>query len=201
MPHPPRLISHDNQTLTIAEWAKRTRIPVNTIRSRIDKQGWSVAETLSTPIVAKFNPRRAKSIPAPRPCPPLKIHQSSGQAYCRWRAHSQEHWRYFGDAGSKEAAEGYRRFQMEWAARGAAPPPQGGQLFVCELAERYLEHVDRYYVKDGNPLRSGRGCSEGITCLPTQSSSRESRTDDVAGADSAGLAAGFIKPAAKPARH
>ncbi|HYH65210.1 MAG TPA: site-specific integrase, partial [Urbifossiella sp.] len=149
--YPPRSISHDGETLTLAEWAKRTGIPVGTIRSRIDQQGWSVADALGTPVKAKFNPRRAEPIAPPKPCPPLKAHASSGQAYCRWMVHGKEHWRYFGEAGTKAAAEAYRRFQMEWAARGSPPPPAGDTMFVCELAEQYLAHVDHYYRKDGKP--------------------------------------------------
>jgi integrase len=151
MPIPPRSITHDGLTLTLAEWAKRTGIPAETIRSRLDKQGWPTRKALTTPTKSKFNPRRPKPLDAPRSCPPLKRHKRTGQAYCRWSLGGREHWRYFGDAGTPEAAAAYRRFQMEWAARGAPPPPAGDSLFVCELAEQYLAHVDRYYVKDGKP--------------------------------------------------
>ncbi|MBN9523543.1 site-specific integrase [bacterium] len=150
MPHPPRTLTHDGKTLPIAVWAKRTRIPVNTIRSRIDKQGWSVADALGTPVTTKFSPRRKRAVDAPKPCPPLKTHEKSGQAYCRWWDGGKERWRYFGEAGTRQAADEYRRFQMEWAARGTPPPPGGG-LHVGELVVQYLAHVDHYYVKDGKP--------------------------------------------------
>lgn len=151
MPLPPRILTYDGLTLTLAEWAERTRIPVETLRSRLDKQGWRVEAALTTPVKAKFNPRRAKPTDPPRPCPLLKTHPTTRQAYSRWMAHGKEHWRYFGAAGSEDAAAAYRRFQMEWVARGAPPPPAGDKLFVCELVEQYLAHVDRHYVKEGRP--------------------------------------------------
>lgn len=44
-----RLLSHDGVTMTVAEWAERIGVGSATIRSRIDKHGWSVARALETP--------------------------------------------------------------------------------------------------------------------------------------------------------
>ena len=43
-----RLIAHDGHTLTLAEWAERTGIGLNTIRKRL-KHGWSTADAMTTP--------------------------------------------------------------------------------------------------------------------------------------------------------
>lgn len=45
-----RLLSHEGETLSVVEWAEKTGIPSGTIRSRIDRCGWSVALALSTPV-------------------------------------------------------------------------------------------------------------------------------------------------------
>lgn len=44
-----RLLTHEGETLTVAEWAERTGVGSATIRSRIDRYGWSVSLALTTP--------------------------------------------------------------------------------------------------------------------------------------------------------
>ena len=51
-----RLLTHDGETLCIAEWSERSGIPQETFRSRITKCGWSVARALSEP-VHRHNPK------------------------------------------------------------------------------------------------------------------------------------------------
>eukprot|EP01136_Pigoraptor_vietnamica_P037273 Opistho-1_new@105016 len=157
MPNPARTLTHRGLTLTIHEWAKRTGIPAGTIRSRIDKQGYSVADALSKPHTPKFDPRRKKSAPGPRPCPELRVHPTTGRAYCRWSSRGRDRWAYFGPAGTDAAHAAYRRFAAEWHARGEPPPAAGEVLHVCELVERYLDHVDAHYVK-GDRQTSERHC-------------------------------------------
>lgn len=164
MPNPPRMLTHDGITLSMAAWAKRTSIPAGTIRSRIDQQGYTVAEALRTPTAAKFDPRKRAASPAPRPCPELKTHPTTGRAYCRWSARGKDHWRYFGEGGTAASHAAYRRFAAEWMARGEPPPPEGEQLFVCELVERYLDHVDTHYVK-GDRFTSERYCQQAAVAV------------------------------------
>ncbi len=45
-----RHLTHDGVTITLAEWAERTGINVETIASRIKRGGWSVADALTTPV-------------------------------------------------------------------------------------------------------------------------------------------------------
>jgi integrase len=147
MPTPPRTITFDGLTLTLGEWADRTGIPAETIRSRLDKQRMPTAKALTAPVAKKYDPRKAVPVNVPRPCPPMKRHPC-GQAYCRWSAAGKNHWRYFGPYGSDRAAAAYRRFQLEWAT-GDGAGPVGGAVSIAELAVRYLKFVDNYYVKDG----------------------------------------------------
>lgn len=150
MPDPaPRRLTHGGKTLTLQEWAKLTGLNPETIRSRIDQQGYSVAKAITTPARAKFDPRKRVQAPAPRPCPKLRRHPN-GQAYARWRAAGRDRFRYFGAHGTEAAAAAYRRFAAEWHAGPAAAGPDPGEvLTVAELVLRYLAHVDAHYVKDG----------------------------------------------------
>lgn len=149
MPMPPRVITARGETRTLNEWAKLTGIPAETIRSRIDHQGYAVEDAVTVPSRAKFDPRKPPTTSAPRRCPNMRPH-TSGQARVVWQARGREQVRYLGKWGSKEAAEAYKRFQIEWATCGADDGvPSGAKLEVGDLVERYLEHVDRYYVKEG----------------------------------------------------
>jgi len=46
-----RRLEHQGEALTIREWSDRLSIPQQTIRYRLSR-GWSVAESLSTPVVS-----------------------------------------------------------------------------------------------------------------------------------------------------
>jgi hypothetical protein len=48
-----RLLSHNGETLALAEWCERLGLPRDTIRKRL-VAGWSIAETLETPVRAKL---------------------------------------------------------------------------------------------------------------------------------------------------
>jgi len=44
-----RLLTHLNETMTAAQWARKLNIPGSTIRARIDKYGWSIEDALTYP--------------------------------------------------------------------------------------------------------------------------------------------------------
>lgn len=52
-----RYISHNNETLSLVEWAERLGCKYSTLRMRLEK-GWSVERTLTTPV--EFRRQRAK---------------------------------------------------------------------------------------------------------------------------------------------
>lgn len=149
MPTPPRTLTHDGRTLTLKEWARITGIHRETIRCRLDHLGYSVADALK-PVVEKFRPRKKKTGPVPRPCPKMQPHAASGQACARWRAGGKQLIRYFGPWASEEAARAYQRFAIDWAAGMLGTGRKAGDtVYVAELVAAYLDHVDRYYVKNG----------------------------------------------------
>lgn len=57
--------------------------------------------------------------------------------------------RYLGQWGSDEAAQCYRRFQIEWADGLASVQDAGRGLTVNALCVAYLIHAESYYRKDG----------------------------------------------------
>jgi hypothetical protein len=57
---------------------------------------------------------------------------------------------YLGEHGTQESLEEYRRLVLDWL-RVNQLAPQQRSLAVDELELRYLEHADRYYVKNGEP--------------------------------------------------
>ena len=57
---------------------------------------------------------------------------------------------YLGEHGSQESLDEYRRLALEWLQINQLAPQQRS-LQVDELVLRYLEHADRYYVKNGKP--------------------------------------------------
>jgi hypothetical protein len=42
-------LEFNGERLTVAQWARRLNVPVNTLYSRLKKQGWSIEKTLTTP--------------------------------------------------------------------------------------------------------------------------------------------------------
>lgn len=47
-----RFLKHNGETLSVAEWCERLDLPRNTVDKRL-KAGWSIAESLETPVRAK----------------------------------------------------------------------------------------------------------------------------------------------------
>jgi integrase len=152
MPTPPRTLTHAGETLSLKQWSQRTGIAIQTIRSRLDHLKWDAAKALSTPADTQRARRGPPPVPAPRPCPALRHHKTKNLAYVRWQAAGKDNFAYLGPWGSQEAADAYRRFQIEWASRVIAPEQsRDAAVFICELVADYLVHVGRYYVKDGKP--------------------------------------------------
>ncbi|MBN9521098.1 hypothetical protein J0H58_21695 [bacterium] len=77
MPTPPRYLTHDGLTLSIREWASRLRLDVGTIRSRLDRLGWSIAQALTTPADRRFRKGGRPRKNAPRPVPQLRRHKAT----------------------------------------------------------------------------------------------------------------------------
>ena len=49
-----RLISFNNRTMNVVEWAEETGLCSQTIRGRLDRSGWSIHKTLTTPSRGKY---------------------------------------------------------------------------------------------------------------------------------------------------
>lgn len=148
MPMPARTITADGLTLPIDEWSRRTGVPVETIRCRIDRLGWEPARAVNTPADRRFRAGGRPKSAVPRPCPRLKEHPS-GRAYVVWWESGRRHYRYFGAWGSADAATAYRQFAAEWAAGGSATPTPPGGVGVAGLVGRWLDHCEREYRKNG----------------------------------------------------
>lgn len=88
MPFPARVIEHNGERRTLAEWSEVTGIPVPVIRERIDRLAWSVADALRVPVDRRFSTRGRRSAAVPHPCPELKRH-ATGQAFARWKRHGR----------------------------------------------------------------------------------------------------------------
>ena len=149
----PKILSltHDGHTRSLAEWARVTGIPSAAIWTRLNVLAWPAAKALTTPVATSRRGRGGRpKANVPRPCPECKPH-ASGRAFARWKAHGKTHERYFGEYGTDEAATAYRRFAAEWAAGSyeARPAPPGAGATVAGLVGRWLDHCERYYVKDG----------------------------------------------------
>lgn len=54
------LITFDGVTRTMAEWSEITGIPYHTLKSRINRYGFTIDEALTLPVNAKRNQRRIK---------------------------------------------------------------------------------------------------------------------------------------------
>jgi hypothetical protein len=143
-------ITHDGKTLTLTEWAKLTKIPASTIKSRL-KAGKTVALALTLPVDKRFTRSgRPRNDAGARPCPELKERPTSGLAYCRWHANKKDNWKYFGPWGSAEAKRKYRRFALEWAT-GSAESGPASDTTIGRLVVLWLEHCERTYRKRGKP--------------------------------------------------
>lgn len=139
-------ITHDGKTLSLKQWAELTGIPPATIKSRLAARK-SVADALTTPVDRRFARGGRRKAGAVRPCPELREHPTSGQAYARWHEDKRDRWVYFGAWGTAEAARRYRRFAVEWAAGAVPPAADAGAATVGRLVVRWLEHCARTYRK------------------------------------------------------
>lgn len=162
MPFPARELTHDGLTLPITEWAARRGLPVETIRVRINRLGWSVADALTTPSDKRFRRRGGRPrADVPRPAPQLRD-DGTGRAMVRWRSMGRDHTRYFGRWGTPEAAAAYRRFAAEWATGAydvVSPTATGVSATVADLILGWLEHCSREYRKGGKPTAEV-GCNK-----------------------------------------
>jgi integrase len=140
-------ITHDGVTLSLKQWSEKTGIPPATIKSRLGA-GWPLADALGTPVDRRFARGGRRKAGGQRPCPELKEHPTSGQAYCRWSERGKDTWRYFGAWGSEDAKRLYRRFSVEWAA-GATTGTGVGETTVGRLIVLWLAHCERTYRKRG----------------------------------------------------
>ncbi|HEX4610534.1 MAG TPA: hypothetical protein VH092_20260 [Urbifossiella sp.] len=162
MPQKPTFLTVGAETKTLGEWVALHGVPASTIRSRI-ALGWSLEQAVSVPPDRRFKPRVLKSTDGPRPCPRLRRHKGSGQAFCEWVTKGERHVRYFGVAGSPEATEAYTRFTVEWATRAAHPAPAlppGETAFVCEVVEGWLDYCLRGHDGQGGYKKHGKPTSE-----------------------------------------
>lgn len=82
-----RMISHDGQTRSEADWARILSIPRTTIRSRL-ASGWTPEEALSTPVQSRV--RTEYWISA---CGDIKGHKIDNQVICQ-RGSLQGAWDY-----------------------------------------------------------------------------------------------------------
>ena len=56
-----RLISFNGATLSATEWSTVTGLPASAITNRLDEQGWSVEETLTTPLYSDSHKRMKRA--------------------------------------------------------------------------------------------------------------------------------------------
>lgn len=82
--------------------------------------------------------------------PAYRRHKPTGQAVVTLNGKDF----YLGRWGTKASRAEYDRLIGEWLASGRALPKAACDLTVAELAVRYLEHAQRYYIKNGQPTGS-----------------------------------------------
>jgi integrase len=169
---PPSAITHDGTTDSLRGWSGRTGLPVYVISQRLRVLGWPAAKALTAPISARHRRRggrfRAGEV---RPCPRLKPHKASGQAFCRWRAGGRDRVKYFGRWGEAATQAAYRRFQAEWAA-GTHDAPRPGEAFaVADLLAGWVDYCSREFRK------RGRETSEAANCRTVAAAVREQYGD------------------------
>lgn len=146
---PPRLLTHDGRTQTLAAWAAERGLTATALRQRLSRLGMTVADALARPMQTQRR-RKGGRYPAGtvRPCPPMREHKRGG-AYCRWRSGSRVCERHFGPWASEEARRNYGRFMAEWATGSAQHPADPHGESVSALVARWLAHAATEYRKDG----------------------------------------------------
>ncbi len=162
MPMPPTLLTVSGETKTLAEWVALHGVPSSTIRSRI-ALGWSVEEAVSVAPDRRFKPGPKQSLAnGPRPCPRLRTHKGTGQAFCEWVTKGKRQIRYFGKAGAKEATDAYTRFTVEWATgmAQARPVAPGETVYLCDLVEAWVAYCENGHDGQGGYKKHGKKTSE-----------------------------------------
>lgn len=114
MTRPAKVYVHAGESLTLAGWAARAGFHPNTLRRRLGKM--SFAEAVALPPGAPSEARRS----ARRPCPAMRYHRGTGQAYVAFRVRGRRRWHWLGPWGSRKAVAMYRRFAREWPRQLAA---------------------------------------------------------------------------------
>lgn len=157
MPNPAKLITVGTEALTLKQWSARHGVPASTIDARL-RAGKSPAEAVSTPPDRRFRPVHTATRQAVRPCPRLKRHKATGQAYCEWVTAGERNFRYFGQWESAEAEQGYGRFQLEWATRlvRRSSVQPGDTLLVAELVEAWLDYCEHGDDGEGGYRKRGK---------------------------------------------
>lgn len=157
MPNPPKLITVGSESLTLKQWSARHGVPVTTIGSRL-ALGWSPDEAVRVPVDRRFRPTNRAPKGVARPCPKLRHHKPTKQAYCEWMSSGERNVRYFGKWGTEDAEQAYARFQLEWATRlvrrSAVAP--GETVLVAELVEAWLEYCETGDDGEGGYVKRGR---------------------------------------------
>jgi integrase len=144
MPNPPKLLTVGNESLTLKEWSARPpHVPPTTIRARLLLK-WTPQEAVSIPPDRRFRPSVKVVKGVARPCPKLRLHKGTGQAFCQWMTSGERHTKYFGKWQTEEAEQAYARFQLEWATRlvRRSPVAPGETVLVCELVEAWLDYCE-----------------------------------------------------------
>lgn len=160
MPTPARNVTVDGIARPIASWAARTGVPVQTIRSRIDKLGWSPERAVSVPPDRRFKKGGRHPAGAARPVP--KLRKKAGRAVVRWQAHGRNFCRSFGRWGSAEANANYARFAAGWAAGGVpAPVPVDGAT-VAAVCLAFMTHAAAEYMKLGKRTSEYHLCGSAL---------------------------------------
>lgn len=151
MPHPPRLLTLNGETLPLQEWSVRLGISAETLRHRLNTLGWSEKKALTTPPDRRFRNGGRPRAAVPRPVPVLRRHVGSGQAFVRWRTGGRELARYMGSWGTTTARDNYRRFAAEWVAGAFELPAHapGAPSSVAELVIGWITRARREYTKGG----------------------------------------------------
>jgi integrase len=72
-------------------------------------------------------------------------HKSRGLAYASWIAKGKRQWAYFGQWGTEEANERYRRFCAAWSSPNSHP--EMARPYIAEFVEAWLDHCQANYVK------------------------------------------------------
>jgi hypothetical protein len=129
-------------------WAARANLDPGTVRSRLDRLGWSVERALSTPPDRRYRKGGRPRAGEPRPVPRLRRHAVSNRAFVRWRSAGRDLCQYLGEWESVEARDAYRRFAAEWVSNAVAvAAPVDSGLGVGELIARRLRWAQAEYVK------------------------------------------------------